>query len=403
MDPPGKKGKATVLRIPASEVYVDPEVYDRPNCRERLERVLPFVDCNEIREYDAEAKARVAGIGSRRHGKDEFGDDTVIAFTTFAENRNGWYYKWRDEAAAHGGACQPGLQLNTVNGCVFRCAYCGFGRRIEFSLDVERFIDGLDEAFERCPGQRLFKYSNMTDLPPFEPELDAVAPVIERFAREQDRYVMLFTKSDNVDFLKDLAHGGRTIISWSLTCETASRLVDRRTAELGDRIRAMREMQACGYLVRARLSPIVPVRNWKEEYTSLFESLFEQVSPDVITLELLGWMGVEDLLAIFDREVLDEEAVRAAEESAEQLREFQWGPFTQKTHEDIYRHCIEEVHRLSPKTPISVCHGTAATWEALGDLMDMRPDRYVCNCGPLSAPGGKVYDEWWPELPKAPA
>lgn len=127
-----------MLRIPASEVYVDPEVYERPNCLERLERVLPFVDCDEIRDYDTEAKAQVAAIGSRRHGKDDFGDEAVLAFTTFDESRLRWYYHWRDEAAAHGGACQPGMQLNIVNGCVFRCAYCGFGRRIVFSLDVER-------------------------------------------------------------------------------------------------------------------------------------------------------------------------------------------------------------------------------------------------------------------------
>ena len=392
-----------MLRIPAGEVYVDPEVYDRPNCRERLERVLPHVDCSSrIQEYDAEARARVAGIGARRHGKDEFGDDAVVAFTTFDEDRKDWYYTWRDEAAAHGGACQPGLQLNIVNGCVFRCAYCGFGRRIELALDVERFIEGFDEAFDRCPGQRLFKYSNMTDLPPFEPELNAIGPVVERFAREPDRYLMLFTKSDNVGFLRDLDHRGHTIISWSLTCETASRLADRRTSELRDRIRAMRQMQACGYRVRARLSPIVPVRNWREEYTNLLSMLFDQVSPDVITLELLGWMEVEDLLAIFDREVLDEEAVRAAEQSAGDLREFRWGPFTQATHEEVYRHCIEEVRRRSPGTPVSVCHGTAATWQALGDLMQMRPDCYVCNCGPQSAPAGEEYDRWWPELPRSP-
>lgn len=390
-----------MLRIPASEVYVDPEVYDRPNCRERLERVLPFIGCDNIREYDADAKARVAGIGSRRHGKDEFGDDAVLAFTTFDEDRRGFYYPWRDEAAAHGGACQPGLQLNIVNGCVFRCAYCGFGRRILFSLDVERFIDGFEEAFARCPEQRLFKYSNLTDLPAFEPELNAIGPVVERFAREEDRYVMLFTKSDNVDYLADLDHRGHTIMSWSLTCETASRLVDRRTPELRDRIQAMRKMQACGYLVRARLSPIVPVRNWREEYSDMLKLLLEQVSPDVITLELLGWMKVEDLLAIFDREILDEEAVQAAEREAEQLKDFTWGPFTQATHEEIYRHCIEEVQRLSPGTPISVCHGTPATWDALGGAMDMQPGNYLCNCGPQTAPGGDLYDLRWPRLAHA--
>ena len=385
-----------MLTIPARTVYVDPEVYAKRNCRDRLERVLPHVRCEDIREYDDAARRAVSGIGKRRHGKDDFGDDAVLVFTTFDPKRRGWYYHWRDEAAAHGGACQTGVQLNLVDGCMFRCAYCGFGRRIVFSLDVERFMEGLDGVFARNPTQRLYKYSNMTDLPPFEPELDAVPPMVERFSHEAGRYLMLFTKSDNVGFLRDLDHRGHTIISWSLSCDTASRLVDRGTATMQERIDAMREAQACGYLARARLSPIVPVRDWRTEYADLLERLFEQAAPDLVTLELLGWMEFEDLLAIFERELLDATAVQAAEDAAEDLRDVTWGPFTQETHEEVYRFCIETVQRLSPKTPVSVCHGTPATWRSLGGLMGMRADNYVCNCGPQSAPGGALYDLWHP-------
>ncbi|MGD0092309.1 MAG: hypothetical protein ABSE73_20525, partial [Planctomycetota bacterium] len=43
---------------------------------------------------------------------------------------------------------------------------------------------------------------------------------------------------------------------------------------------------------------------------------------------------------------------------------------------------------------VSVCHGTEATWQTLGKTMRMCPEDYICNCGPQSAPGGKVYDLW---------
>ena len=383
-----------MLAIPAKTVYIDPAVYDRPNCRARLERMLPNVRCEDIREYDAEARAAIPKIGKRRHGKDGFGDEAVVAFTTFDENRRRWYYPWRDEGKAHGGVCQPGRQLNIVDGCVFRCAYCGFGRYIIFYLDVEQFMSNLNEVFARRPEQRLYKYSNMTDLPPFEPELDAVPPMVERFARADGRYLMLFTKSDNVDFLERLDHRGHTAISWSLSCDTADRLIDKRTASMRERIDAMGRMQESGYLVRARLSPVVPVKDWRAEYTELFELMFARAKPDVVTLELMGWMEIADLLAIVDRDLLDPDAVQAAEEAADELREVTWGPFTQATHEEVYRFCIETVQRISPGTPVSVCHGTAATWKGLGGLMRMAPHSYVCNCGPLSAPGGPVYDQW---------
>ena len=132
-----------MLTIPAKSVYIDPDVYRKPNCRRRLDRVLPHVCCEDIRALDEDASQRVLSIGKRRHGKDDFGDDAVVVFATFDEARPGWFYHWRDEAGRHGGACQPALELNVVDGCVFRCAYCGFGRYIIFYLDVERLLEGV--------------------------------------------------------------------------------------------------------------------------------------------------------------------------------------------------------------------------------------------------------------------
>ena len=385
-----------MLNIPARTVYIDPEVYGKENCRERLKRVLPHIQCDDIRDYDDAARKEVSRIGKRRHGKDDFGDDAVLVFTTFDPGRRGWYYHFRDASKIWEGRqeyCQSALELNIVDGCMFRCAYCGFGRYIRFWLDIERFMEGLDDVFARYPDQRLYKYSNMTDLPPFEPELDAVPPMVELFGRRKDPYLMLFTKSDNVDFLLDLEHNGHTIISWSVTCETASRLIDKRTASMDERIEAMRKTQAAGYIVRARLSPIVPVKNWREEYTHLFETMFAKSDPDVITLELLGWLDFDDLTRLLDTEILDPEAFEAARAAEDELRGIHQGPFTHETHEEFYRFCIETVKRLSPHTPVSICHGTPRMWKALGDIIvDMKPNNYICNCGSMSAPGGEVYD-----------
>mgnify|MGYP002642042739 CR=1 FL=1 len=334
-----------MLTIPAKTVYIDSEVMTRPNCKVRLDRLIANVRCQDIRDLTPEAMQSVFEIGSRRHGKDDFGDDAVLVFTTFHKERQSWFYHWRDEAGLHDGVCQAALELNIVDGCVFRCAYCGFGRTIVFYLDVELLIDGLDEVFDKYPDQRLYKYSNMTDLPPLEPELDLVRPMVERFAREENRYLMLFTKSDNVDFLAELDHRGHTIISWSLSCSTASRLVDKRAATMHERIAAMAKMQQAGYPVRARLSPVVPVADWQEEYRELFELLFKHVKPDLITLELLGWMDVDDLLAMVDRSIFDSSALQAAETAREELRDVRWGPFTQQTHDEVYSFCIE-THRV---------------------------------------------------------
>lgn len=382
-----------MLDLPAKTVYADPDVHTRPHCAERLGRMLPHIACNDIRALDDAALEAVFEIGKKRHGKDGFGDDAVLVFTTFDDRRGDWYYHWRDESAAHQGVCQPALELNIVDGCAFRCAYCGFGRYIVFYLDVERFMDGLAGIFARYPNQRLYKYSNMSDLLAFEPELCAVQPMVELFTGQSDRYLMLFTKSDNVGFLEHLDHRAHTIISWSLTSDTVSRLIDERAATLDERIEAMRRAQAAGYIVRARLGPIVPVREWRREYADLIELLFARTSPDLVTVELLGWMSFPDLVQVIDRDLVDPAYLAGAQAEAEELREITWGPFTQAQHEEVYRFCLEVVKRLSPRTPVAVCHGSAETWHLLGDLMGMTPENYVCNCGPASAPGGALYEE----------
>jgi len=383
-----------MLKIPAKTIYIDPAVRAQDNCRARLERMLPNFPCDDLRDLGETTLSDIRAIGQRRHGKDRFADDCVVAFTTFEPDRTGWYYALRDAAEhsrAHGGYCQTAVELNLVDGCALRCAYCGFGRYIIFALDVERFLSGVEEAIALRPAQRLYKYSNMTDLPPFEPEYDAVAPLVRRFAREDGRYLMLFTKSDNVDFLLSLDHGGQTIISWSMSCDTASRRVDERAASMPARIDAMARAQAAGYIVRARLSPIVPVRDWRREYRELFERMFAAARPDLVTLELLGWFEFADLDRIIPRDLLDDEAYRAAEVSQDQLRGVFWGPFPEAMHQEVYRFCIETVRELSPATPVSICHGTPETWSALGGLLGMAPDRYVCNCGPTSTPGDPLY------------
>lgn len=380
----------------AKTVFIDPEVYAHAKCRERLDRVLPNIVCEDIREYDAAARKNEFQRAPGRHGERGAADAPPVLFTTFDADRRAWYYHWRDEAEEMGGACQTALELNVVDGCVFRCVYCGWGNLLTFYLDIERFLEGVEGIFERYPRQRLYKYSNTTDLPVFEPELHAVAPLVNRFARERDRYLMLFTKSDNVAFLEDLDHRGHTIVSWSLTSDTTSRTLDRLTPPMDARIAAMARIQQAGYRVRTRFSPIVPIVNWQEEYTELIERLFRAVHPDVITLELLAWMDFDELLRNLDPDVLDPVALQEAGQSRDELRGVKWGPFPQTTHERIYQFCIDTIRRISPGTPISFCHGTPATWNALGGGVNMTGTRFICNCGPQSAPGGEVYDEWHP-------
>jgi len=378
-----------MIQMPAKTVYVDPQVHELAHCRRRYERMRPHIACTDVRELDDVAREEVAQRGQRRHGKDDFGEAAVFVFTAWDEGleaRDGYYHfrPGRAKLKAQGIHCQDAMELNPVFGCPFRCAYCGFGRTVHVTLDVERFMGRLPELFARYPEQQLWKYSNMTDLPPFEPEYDAVPPMVRYFAEQDGRYVMLFTKSDNVDFLLDLDHRGHTIISWSLSSETVSREVDRWAATMEGRIDAMARCRKAGYHVRARLSPIVPVKGWRDEYRDLLGMLFERTEPDVVTLEMLGWFDFEDLGEMLRAEMLDPDIYLAAERAQGEMNRTRKAPFPHAVRREVYEFCIDEVRRLSPGTPVAVCHGTPRMWDELGSEMGMTPGDFVCNCGPTS-------------------
>jgi len=382
-----------MLEMPAKTVYIDPEVHQRENCRDRWERMRPFIRCDDIRLLDDEAEAEIAEVGCRRHGKDDFGDDAVFVLRALDEGKWNWYQNWRDagEILQSGGVhCQSAAELNLIMGCPFRCSYCGFGRLVTVPMDVERFVSRLDEALDRHPDQTLWKFSNMSDLPAFEPEYGAIPALVERFADQPSAWMMLFTKSDAVDFLLPLEHRGHTIIAWSLSCDTVSQLIEKRTASLADRLAAMKRAQEAGYHVRAGLSPIVPVANWRQEYGEFFEQLFEACRPDVISLHALGWFDFEDLDQLIPREMIDPRAYTVAEELADEMRGKRNSPLPHEVRAELYEFCIEQVERLSPKPPVGLCLETPEMWEQFGGRIGMTPANYVCNCGPTCAPGNRL-------------
>jgi len=382
-----------MLEIPAKTVFIDPEVHERPNCQARWERMKPFIRCDDIRPLDEEAEREISEVGSRRHGKDEFGDDAVLVLRTLDENRWGWYHHWRDAGEIFSRDrvhCQSAAELNLVMGCCFRCAYCGFGRLVTIPMDVERFVARLDEVLEKHPGQTLWKFSNMSDLPAFEPEYGAIPPLIERFAERESDWLMLFTKSDALDFLLPLTHNGHTIVAWSLSSETVSREIERRTASMAERLAAMKRCQEAGYHVRARLSPIVPVVNWRQEYREFFERLFESCQPDVVSLHALGWFDFEDLDQLIPKEMIDPAAYARAEESAPEMQGKRNSPLPNDVRAELYEFCINEVERISPGTPVGLCLETPEMWEQFGSRIGMTPQNYVCNCGPTCAPGNPL-------------
>jgi spore photoproduct lyase len=73
---------------------------------------------------------------------------------------------------------------------------------------------------------------------------------VEYFSQFENHFLMLYTKSNNVDFLLDLHHKGQTLVCWTLNASTQSRIIERDAATMEERIEAARKCQEAGYRVR---------------------------------------------------------------------------------------------------------------------------------------------------------
>lgn len=412
--------------VKARGLYIKKEAYEDPRSMARIERMLPFVRFDgEPEVIDDEAWHRLVideGLNRMpRHGTHADEVEPIVVFNQFlydhtAEERRrreasfpelfrgqlrhysgygGW--DWRlsgDEEYRQrtGLVCQPAYAIHSFWGCHFRCAYCGLGHVANVYVNLEDWIEHIRRGLadlEGSPSQTLFQWDNGTDVVCWEPEYGGTRMLVELFARESGRYLELYVgKSDNVDYLIEYDHKGHTVCCWSLSTETQCREVEKRAASMEARLRAARKCQEAGYPVRIRFSPMVPVAGWEDELRHMVRRTFEETAPEVLTIEPLRFCTYEQLCADFPPGLLDPEFVEAMRAMPPEADAWQRSEFPDELRVRMYRVVLDEVARISPRTPVALCREKRRVWDELRDDFErtgQHPDNYVCNCGPTSA------------------
>jgi len=411
-------------------VFVHRRVYENKQATARLERMLGGLGhppITEVGEGDAEQVIEAAGAredlpvqsGRVRQGIEKLSTDPVMLFNTFvwdpdaigpvsgdytnprarsiARNMAGtggdFAYSRRERAdggdAKRHYVCQGGWGIHTIEGCVHKCDYCTQSYFVNYMLDLEDFCIDLERHFAERPQQRLYRYDLKSDAICFEPEYGASELLGECFSRH-DRYLLVYTKSDNVEHLLDLPYRDHMPCYWTLATDAQSTVIERDTPSLDDRLRAMRQCADAGYVVRAGFSPIIPHPNWREEATVALEKLFAAVKPDTVRLWVVSMMLAREAEQIFGAEGLDPEFLETMRGAAPEMEGKHSGPFPPLARAEIYAHYIDEIRRISPETPVNLCTEERQLWDLLADRLDMTPERMFCCCGQLSVPGASA-------------
>jgi spore photoproduct lyase len=177
---------------------------------------------------------------------------------------------------------------------------------------------------------------------------------------------------------------------WSLTCRSAGRLIEPGSPSPTERIEAARRCREFGVPVRFKFKPMIPVRNWREEYAALIERIFERTRPESLGFCVIMWMSFDDLGQRLDLDLLDPDLVEKARRAADQLHDVRTGPFPHEVRAEIYRFLIEQVRKHNQEIPIYISTESREMWDELGEELGQNPRSFICGCNPVEAPGPRM-------------
>lgn len=153
--------------------------------------------------------------------------------------------------------CPHFYELILSNGCPYDCLYCylrltfrGNKQPVLFTNNwqsVTREINAVEEG--------VFSTGELADSLAVIPPL--LMPAIEYFRQQSSRYLLLTTKSCNINLFRELEPTRQVIISFSVNAVDAASEFEKLSPSPLKRLEAAAKLLEWGWRVRIRLDPVI--------------------------------------------------------------------------------------------------------------------------------------------------
>lgn len=291
--------------------------------------------------------------------------------------------------------CWPTFDFCTITGCPHGCQYCGHGKSGTFmtiALNLEEYAEiVIPRTLEQHPWQKCFRLIGWSsDQITVEPEYGAF-DIFTRALAEHDRYLYFHTAGTNVDWVADLPRKDRLIAVFSVTTETIARELEPGTGEHAyARFDAGARLNAIGVPVRYKFKPMIPIRNWREEYSKAIEYMMKVSKPESVGFCVIMWMALEEIGKRIPLEMLDPEHVKIARDAATGMEGNVCAPFPHSVRKEIYQFLIREVRKYDKDVLLYISTESREMWTELAGELGQNPNAFFCGCTPVGVPGGKL-------------
>ena len=290
-----------------------------------------------------------------------------------------------------------------TNGCPYHCAWCYLRltyRELYPFMYVRVKYDVIRKKIKRylrnVSHPVMFNMGELQDSLALEHLTGTAQNLIPFFGELPNGRLFMLTKSDNVDPIIGLHHQKHTVIAWSINAPEVSKEFEIGAPTFKQRLGAAERVQNDGYRVRLRLDPIVPVDGWKEIYTDAVKQIFEQVTPERITLGTLRFdphyfrarnaivgqsLHGSKLLKEMDKmgPMLPPMAVASGKRDKKRQKRTKISvgkySYPEELRIEIFQTVINEV-RKHFIGPVALCKENVDVWRAVG----LNPEQCECVC-----------------------
>ncbi len=277
--------------------------------------------------------------------------------------------------------CRPYYKLVPVsNGCPYYCTYCylafvyrKYAPFIKININYDTMFKQIRKTLQCCQDKVSFNMGEMLDSLALDHVTNLSTMLIPFFSGHSRGFLMLLTKSSNIDNLLTIGANDHTIISWSLNSQHIIEKYELGTASLNERIRAAKLCQEHGWRIRLRIDPGILYLNWKAGYADLIRKTLTVIEPENITLGMLRLLPGHLRLATEAygdraRKLCSHNFVKGASDG--KLR------YPPKQRIEFYSFLIDTIRSFDKNVSISLCRETAEIWNIFKDRCKLGK----CNC-----------------------
>ncbi len=269
--------------------------------------------------------------------------------------------------------------LNIGYGCPFDCSYCYLQEyqnlpAIVLPANLEFFLSKLDEMLKSSSSFTRIGTGEYADSLALD-WLTEYSKTLVPFFADKPVTLELKTKSDCVENLIGLKHGGKTVIAWSVNPARFA-AEEKGTAPIEKRLAAASKCEQAGYGTAFHFDPILITNDSEKDYRELVDQIYTHVKNSI------RWFSLGTLR--FHRDLRQVAEVRHPE-SEIFLGEERLDPvdgkmrYSAEARIDAYKKLVSWIRQHDPNVPIYLCMESAAVWRSVfeGKPYEGRIDEWI--------------------------